>query len=120
MRNPLIAIVCGVVVAGAAVGWVVANRSGVGAGSVVSATTATAATATAVTPVVFRYEVTGMHCGGCAEAITAELMELPGVQKVDCQYETHHAEIVVADASLQPKVEHAITKLGYTIAPSSK
>lgn len=118
MRNPLIAIVCGVVVAGAAVGWVVANRSGAGAGSAASATGAGAATA--VTPVVFHYDVTGMHCGGCAEAITAELMEVPGVQKVDCQYETHHAEIVVADASLQPKVEHAITKLGYTIAPSSK
>jgi copper chaperone CopZ len=58
-----------------------------------------------------------MHCGGCAEAIVAEVSEVPGVAEVRCTFESGTAEILAADADLRGRIEQAITKLGYRIEP---
>lgn len=63
------------------------------------------------------YAVDGMHCEGCAEAITAELKEIKGVASVQCTFDSHRAVVQVASAALAPQVEKAITKLGYKVAP---
>ena len=76
------------------------------------------ASGAAVTEVV--YEVQGMHCDGCAEAIVAEVSEVPGVASVQCTFESKQARIALRDPAAKAQAEHAITKLGYTIgAPGS-
>ena len=73
-----------------------------------------AARATAA-PVTVAYDVGKMHCGGCADAITAEVSEVKGVKGVACTIETHRAVITLDDPAAGPLAEKAITKLGYTI-----
>lgn len=62
-----------------------------------------------------RYRVTGMHCDGCAEAICAEVSEVPGVTEVVCTFASGEARIALQDPVRRPEVEQAITKLGYQI-----
>lgn len=78
---------------------------------------AQAAQAAAAQPTQLCYAVDGMHCEGCAEAITAELKEIKGVDSVECTFDSHRAVVQVASAALAPQVEKAITKLGYKVAP---
>lgn len=63
------------------------------------------------------YTVTGMHCSACAEAITAELTAVKGVNSVQCTFESKCAVVELTDPAAQANAEHAITKLGYTIVP---
>lgn len=74
-----------------------------------SAPTASAA------PVTVAYDVGKMHCGGCAEAITAQVSAVKGVKGVACTIETRRAVIELADPAAQPEAEKAMTGLGYTI-----
>jgi copper chaperone CopZ len=62
------------------------------------------------------YAVEGMHCGGCAEAIVAEVGEVKGVRSVRCTYESKVAVIELDDGAVRPEAERAITKMGYRIA----
>jgi copper chaperone CopZ len=64
-----------------------------------------------------RYSIQGMHCEGCAAAITAEVLEIEGVRSVDCTYEHQTAEIVAQASAPREAIERAITKLGYTLVP---
>ena len=63
------------------------------------------------------YTVTGMHCGGCAEAITAEVAAVKGVNSVHCTFESKCAVVALSNPASQADAERAITKLGYTIKP---
>ena len=63
------------------------------------------------------YAITGMHCGGCADAIVAEVGEVKGVKGVQCTFESKCAVIEFTDPAAKADAEHAITKLGYKIAP---
>jgi copper chaperone CopZ len=63
------------------------------------------------------YTVTGMHCGGCAEAITAEVAAVKGVNSVHCTFESKCAVVELSNPASQADAERAITKLGYTIEP---
>jgi len=63
------------------------------------------------------YTVTGMHCSACAEAITAELTAVKGVNSVQCTFESKCAVLELNNPAAQADAERAITKLGYTIAP---
>lgn len=71
----------------------------------------------AAPPLEVTYKVSGMHCGGCAEAIVAEVGEVKGVREVRCTYESGQASIVLADPASLAEAERAITKLGYAIEP---
>jgi copper chaperone CopZ len=63
------------------------------------------------------YAIAGMHCDGCAEAIVAEVMEVPGVQAIECSYATQTADVTMSSEAQRADVERAITKLGYKIQP---
>lgn len=63
------------------------------------------------------YSIEGMHCDGCAEAIVAEVMEVPGVQSIECSYATQTADVTMSGEAQRAEVERAITKLGYKIQP---
>ena len=63
------------------------------------------------------YAVEGMHCGGCAEAIVAEVSEVKGVHGVRCTFESKVAVVELDDASARAEAERAMTKMGYRIAP---
>ena len=71
----------------------------------------------AAAPVALRYQVDGMHCQGCVDAITDKLKHLDGV--VDCRVKLDDREALVAvrDASMAPAVQQAIEKLGYKVKP---
>lgn len=76
-----------------------------------------AATAVAKQTTQVAYTVTGMHCNSCAEAITAEVAAVKGVRSVQCTFESKCAVLELDNPSAQADAEHAITKLGFTIAP---
>jgi copper chaperone CopZ len=80
-----------------------------------------AATATAHAPAAaatrVAYAIGGMHCGGCADAIVAEVGAVHGVSAVHCTFDSKCAVVELADPSAQPAAEHAITKMGYRITP---
>ena len=63
------------------------------------------------------YAIGGMHCGGCADAIVAEVGAVHGVSAVHCTFDSKCAVVELADPAAQPAAEHAITKMGYRITP---
>ena len=65
-----------------------------------------------------RFQVEGMHCGGCAEAIVAELKEIPGVRGAQCSFETKVAEVELLPTTDPERAAAAIRKLGYTVSPA--
>lgn len=65
-----------------------------------------------------RFQVEGMHCGGCAEAIVAELKETPGVRGAQCSFDTKVAEVELLPTTDPERAAAAIRKLGYTVSPA--
>lgn len=72
---------------------------------------------TATAPVALRYQVDGMHCDGCVQAITDKVKHVDGV--VDCRVSLadRQADVVVRDDATALPVQHAIEKLGYKVKP---
>ena len=64
------------------------------------------------------YAVEGMHCGGCAEAIVAELRETPGVRGAQCSFDTKVAEVELLPTANPDDAAAAIRKLGYNVSPA--
>lgn len=75
--------------------------------------TAPAATTTVV------FEVQGMHCDGCANAIATKAGRVEGVSGCDVSFEKGTA-IVEVDPDSVGDVEAAIASLGYTVNPASQ
>lgn len=70
-------------------------------------------------PVTTTYQVTGMTCGHCVSAVTAELTKLPGVREVSVELSTGKVT-VVSDAPLPvDEVRTAVDEAGYALAGSS-
>lgn len=64
------------------------------------------------------YHVTGMTCGHCVSAVTAELTALPGVREVEVNLPTGGVT-VTSDAPLPPAdVAAAVDEAGYELAGS--
>ncbi len=61
------------------------------------------------------FDVQGMHCNGCVEAITADVRAIAGVRGAQVSLENHTARVEVADPALESTVEGAIRSLGYTV-----
>ncbi len=60
--------------------------------------------------------MTGMTCGHCVSAVTAEVSKLPGVRDVAVDLPTG-AVTVVSDAPLaEPAIRDAIEEAGYELA----
>ena len=72
---------------------------------------------TATAPVALRYQVDGMHCDGCVQAITDKVKHVDGV--VDCRVSLadRQADVVVRDDTTALPVQQAIEKLGYKVKP---
>jgi copper chaperone CopZ len=62
------------------------------------------------------YQITGMTCGHCASAVTAELTKLPGVH--DVQVDLGAGNAVVTSAAVLPldEVRLAVDEAGYELA----
>jgi copper chaperone CopZ len=72
---------------------------------------------TATAPIALRYQVEGMHCDGCVQAITDKVKHVQGV--VDCRVSLaeRQADVVVRDDATALPVQQAIEKLGYKVKP---
>jgi copper chaperone CopZ len=69
-------------------------------------------------PVTTTYEVTGMTCGHCVAAVTAELNQLPGVRDVSVDLPSGGVT-VTSDAPLPiDEVRTAVDEAGYALAGS--
>ena len=72
---------------------------------------------TTTAPVALRFQVDGMHCGGCVDAITDKVKRVDGV--VDCRVslDQRQADVAVRDAQSGAAVQKAIEGLGYKVTP---
>jgi len=72
---------------------------------------------TAAAPIALRYQVDGMHCDGCVQAITDKVKHVDGV--VDCRVSLadRQADVLVRDNTAGAPVQQAIEKLGYKVKP---
>jgi copper ion binding protein len=62
------------------------------------------------------YQVTGMTCGHCVSAVSAELGQLPGVRDVSVDLATGRVA-VTADAPLPiDEIRTAVDEAGYALA----
>jgi copper chaperone CopZ len=62
------------------------------------------------------FEVKGMHCNGCAEAIAEETRGIPGVTGVVVSFDDSRADVTLIAGADAGAVEAAIRKLGYTVS----
>lgn len=69
--------------------------------------------------VTLRYEVGGMHCNGCSDAISAKVQEIAGVRSASVDHAKGHAEFRVDSDALDQQIRAAVERLGYTIKRES-
>ena len=58
--------------------------------------------------------VTGMHCDGCAEAITAKVAKIDGVAECQANWE-EGTTTVLATPDTIPTVQESIARMGFTV-----
>ncbi|MBN2432876.1 MAG: heavy-metal-associated domain-containing protein [Acidobacteria bacterium] len=77
-------------------------------------TSVAAESAPAVETATATLTVTGMHCEGCAEAITKALSKQPGVLRAAVTYETGQGEVDYDARRIQPEnLITVIVEMGY-------
>ncbi|QES48342.1 copper-transporting ATPase [Streptomyces venezuelae] len=62
------------------------------------------------------YRVTGMTCGHCEGAVTAEISALPGVTSVKAVAATGEVTVVSAAPLTEDEVRAAVDEAGYELA----
>jgi copper chaperone CopZ len=62
------------------------------------------------------YKVTGMSCGHCEGAITAEVSQIPGVSSVKAVASTGEVTVVSAAAPDDEAVRAAVDEAGFELA----
>lgn len=65
------------------------------------------------------FDIQGMHCDGCANAIATKAGRVEGVVTCEASFEDGTAVVEVAPDSVDD-VQAAIASLGYTIAPAGE
>ncbi|WP_432849279.1 heavy-metal-associated domain-containing protein [Amycolatopsis sp. CA-161197] len=60
------------------------------------------------------YTVSGMSCGHCAQSVTEEITELPGVESVEVDVETGRVVVRSAQELSEDAVRGAVEEAGYT------
>ena len=71
----------------------------------------------AAEPVELQFAIEGMHCDGCATAITTAVGGIEGVEACEVFLEGETATITVVDANLAAEIIEKIAALGYTATP---
>ena len=69
--------------------------------------------------VVAEYQVSGMTCGHCVQAVSAELSRLPGVADVAVDLPTGGVTVTSAEPLELQAVRSAVDEAGYTLAAPS-
>lgn len=72
-----------------------------------------------VKPVTLRFDVDGMTCGNCEDAITTTLLAMEGVSECQASHAEKTATVTVTDPALSGPIVDAITDLGFTAEPSA-
>lgn len=62
------------------------------------------------------YTVTGMTCGHCAQAVTSEISELPGVADVQVDIASGAVTVTSAAPLAEDSVRAAVDEAGYALA----
>lgn len=62
------------------------------------------------------YTIHGMHCASCEVLIERKWKKIPGVEKVNVNHATGRAEIVYNQEPDLGRLQHEITKHGYTVS----
>ncbi|HLU33587.1 MAG TPA: heavy-metal-associated domain-containing protein [Natronosporangium sp.] len=70
-------------------------------------------------PTTTTYRVTGMTCGHCASAVTAELTRLPGVRDVTVELATGEVRVTSDGPLPLDEIRTAVDEAGYTLAGAS-
>ena len=83
-----------------------------------SADSTSTTTVSLVEPVTQSWTVQGMHCGGCANAISSKIAKIDGVESCNVNFDTSTA-VVIADPARTMDIENAMTTLGYTISSAN-
>lgn len=65
--------------------------------------------------VLLEYEVDGMHCSGCVEAIEDRVSKLPGIARCTVDLEARRALVEASGADRDAAIRSAIERLGYTV-----
>ncbi|MEV0065636.1 MULTISPECIES: heavy-metal-associated domain-containing protein [unclassified Amycolatopsis] len=60
------------------------------------------------------YTVSGMSCGHCAQSVTEEITDLPGVESVEVDVETGRVVVRSAEELTEDVVRGAVEEAGYT------
>lgn len=63
------------------------------------------------------FDVSGMHCEGCAALLRNELVKLDGVVNVEVEYASGTARLRAANAGIEARIDEAASRLGYTASP---
>ena len=61
------------------------------------------------------YEVTGMTCGHCVNAVKGEISQIDGVRQVDVQLESGKVTVDSGDAVDDSAVRAAVERAGYQV-----
>lgn len=64
-------------------------------------------------------EVTGMKCGGCANAVASALSGVEGVRRVEVSLDDGRAELVADDGLAAGDLVAAVEEAGYDASPSA-
>ncbi len=75
-------------------------------------------TVSLVEPITNSWTVQGMHCGGCANAISSKVSKIAGVESCVVDFDTSTA-VVIADPAKTMEIENTMTTLGYTISSAN-
>ena len=62
------------------------------------------------------YDVAGMHCGSCANKISNEVAQVPGVTQADV--DLAQGKLNVSGEADDQAIRSAVTELGYQITPA--
>ena len=63
------------------------------------------------------YDVTGMSCQHCVDAVTAEVGRLPGVEQVQVDLDAGRVTVLSADVLELAAVRTAVDEAGFDLAP---
>ena len=63
------------------------------------------------------FTVKGMTCGHCQQAVTAEIQNVPGVDRVDVDLSSGCVTVSVSQPVDRSDIAAAIDEAGYTLVP---